>query len=99
MVPPASFSSAPRIDYSTTKGEWIISRRSRAPDQRQICVRRPLTVAVRTAKCPWRQLDPTDRPRAAARRLRVVAKARVIRKSNLRNRIFGRDRRAGYEYN
>jgi len=29
----------------------------------------------------------------------AVAKPRVIRKSNLRNRIFGRDRRARYEYN
>jgi len=49
----------PRLPVPSTI-EWIISRRSRARDQRQICasVRRPLTVAARPSKCPSRQLDP-----------------------------------------
>ena len=91
------------IDYSTTKADRPgavrmnhLSRRSCVRDQRQIC-----TATYRTRRLNVLR-DSSTRPGPATRRAvsaPAVAKARVIRKSNLRNRIFGRDRRARYEYN
>jgi len=95
-------SRAASIDYSTT--DWLErsnessqrDARSRVRDQRQICAsqRGHLPSLSPRLNVLW-DSSPT-RPDQAA----TVAKARVIRESNLRNRIFGRDRRlAGYEYN